>query len=127
MSSAVGPPVQVLIEPSLPPREGSLVTTAKLGIDATQRWDKPANIFDIPRTPFAAEPLRDPEHERIGMNREELTIQIVASLPQGPRFIDLLKRSPRARSADLVNVIEWLRERAAIKLDRDGRYWPGER
>lgn len=112
------------IEPSLPPHEGSLVTTAKLGIDATRRYDKPANVFDIPRTPFAAEPLKDPEQERSGMNREELAIQMVATLAEGPRFIDLLERFPKARSADLVSVIGWLRERKMLRLDRDGRYWP---
>lgn len=112
------------IEPSLPPHEGSLVTTAKLGIDATRRYDKPANIFDIPRTPFAAEPLKDPEQERSGMNREELAIQMVATLAEGPRFVDLLERFPKARSADLVSVIGWLRERKTLRLDRDGRYWP---
>lgn len=76
--------------------------------------------------PFATQPLQDPENERVGMNREELAIQMIASLPQGPRFIDL-ERFPRESSADLVNVVGWLRERAAIRLDRDGRYWPGER
>jgi 2,5-furandicarboxylate decarboxylase 1 len=114
------------IEPSLPPHEGAQVTTSKLGIDATRRYDKPAESFDIPRMPFADQPFKDPEQERSGMNREELAIQMVASLSEGPRFVDLLERFPKARSADLVNVIGWLRERNAIRLDRDGRYRPSD-
>ena len=110
------------IEPSLPPHEGALVTTAKLGIDATRRYDKPYNLFDIPRMPFAAAPLGE-RPEESGASVGELESQLLDTLESGPRFVDLLERFGKARSSDLVAAIGSLRERKLIRLDPEGRYW----
>jgi UbiD family decarboxylase len=111
------------IEPSLPPHEGSNVTTAAIGFDATRRYDKPAHVFDIPRAPFAGQEIGEPkEHGRVA-DLETLTTEVVKYLREGPRFVDLLARFPQIQQPDLIAAIGHLRERKMVRLGTDGRYW----
>lgn len=111
------------LDPSLPPHEGSKVTTAKLGIDATRRWDKPAHVFAIPRPPFSDAPSRS-VNEGQCEDLEDVVQRMAASLVDGPRFVDWLTMFPTLHQADLVRALGVLRQRGLVRMDTEGRYWP---
>ncbi len=117
------------LDPSLPPHEGSAVTTAKLGLDATRRFDRPARVFAIPRAPFEGGPVAAPAHpETRQAGVDDLAADLVTSLPHGPRFVDWLVAFPEAHQGDIIRALGLLRERDLVRMDADGRYWPaGER
>ena len=109
------------LDPSLPPHEGSAVTTAKLGMDATRRMDRPAHVFDIPAPPF--EEATDPAHaaER-DADIETLAERVLATAGDGRRFVEWLRDWDDVHEGDLVRALALLRSRDMIALDADGRY-----
>jgi 2,5-furandicarboxylate decarboxylase 1 len=113
------------LDPSLPPHEGSMVTTSKMGIDATRRPDRPAHLFSIPRAPFeGARPGAFGEGAEA--SAEEVAERLERSLDRGPRFLDWLAEEPDLPQPVIVRALGILRERGRLRLDRDGRHWPAE-
>ncbi len=113
------------LDPSLPPNQGWHVTTAKLGIDATRRRDKPAHLFDIPAMPFEDRP-RDWFQPESRTELQALRERMEASLGTGPRFVDWLEQERGVHQAQIIQVLGMLRAEGRIRLDPDGRYWPAE-
>lgn len=113
------------LDPSLPPHDGPAVTTAKLGIDATRRFDRPAHVFAIPRAPFEEGPVGPPVHaETRRASVDELATAMEASLARGPHFVDWLTAFPDIHQGDVIRALGLLRERGGVRMDTDGRYWP---
>jgi 2,5-furandicarboxylate decarboxylase 1 len=113
------------LDPSLPPHQGWHVTTAKLGIDATRRHDKPAHVFAIPAAPFEDRP-RDWFQPESPTDQQALRQRMEASLSHGPRFLDWLEQERGVPQAQIVQVLGALRAEGRVRLDPDGRYWPAE-
>lgn len=113
------------LDPSLPPHQGPGAVTAKLGLDATRRLDKPAHVFAIPRAPFDGQELGAPT-EAPGQpdNLNGLVAQLAVSLADGPRFLTWLAMFPQVHQRDIVRAVGVLRERGMVRMDTDGRYWP---
>jgi UbiD family decarboxylase len=111
------------LDPSLPPHVGSAVTTAKLGMDATRRMDRPAHVFDIPAPPFAeaTDPAQAAEREG---DVEALAERVLATAGEGRRFVDWLRELGDVHEGDLVRALALLRSRDMIAMDPDGRYCP---
>jgi 2,5-furandicarboxylate decarboxylase 1 len=109
------------LDPSLPPHEGSAVTTAKLGMDATRRMDRPAHVFDIPAPPFAE--ATDPERAAARTDDlEALASRVLATVGDGRRFVDWLRDLDDVHEGDLVRALALLRSREMIAMDATGRY-----
>lgn len=111
------------LDPSLPPHEGSAVTTAKLGLDATRRMDRPADVFDIPAPPFAAASgvgRADARSDDV----EALAERILATIGEGRRFVDWLRELDDVHEGDLVRALALLRSREMVTMDLTGRYCP---
>jgi 3-polyprenyl-4-hydroxybenzoate decarboxylase len=109
------------LDPSLPPHDGAAVTTAKLGMDATRRDDKPARVFDIPRPPFE-QPADAPADERRSTDLDVVAERVLASLGDGKRFVELLRDWPELHEGDLVGALALLRSRRMVAMSADGRY-----
>lgn len=113
------------LDPSLPPREGTAVTGAKLGLDATCRLDRPAGIFSIPEAPFpevAPEPERSEPLSQAAL--EQVCAVMLDTARGGARFADWLIALPDALHADVLRGLEKLRGDGLVELRMDGRYWP---
>lgn len=109
------------LDPSLPPHEGSAVTTAKLGLDATRRMDRPANVFDIPAPPFTAVTevgRADARTEDV----EAVSERMLETIGTGRRFVDWLRELDDVHDGDLVRALALLRSRGMVTMDHDGRY-----
>jgi 2,5-furandicarboxylate decarboxylase 1 len=111
------------LDPSLPPHEGSAVTTAKLGMDATRRLDRPAHVFDIPAPPFteATAPGRADERDD-DVEVEALALRVLETVGEGRRFVDWLREWDGVHEGDLVRALAVLRSRDMIAMDTTGRY-----
>lgn len=114
----------VPLDPSLPPRyDGTPVTTSKMGIDATRRKDKPSEIFDIPRPPFADAEL--PEAPIDGDRLDDvdaLAERLLEVVGDGRRFVDFLAALPEVHEGDVVRALGELRERGEIVFASGGIY-----
>ncbi|MQA86966.1 MAG: UbiD family decarboxylase [Streptosporangiales bacterium] len=111
------------LDPSLPPHEGSSTVTAKMGIDATRRHDRPGDIFAIPLPPF----LENAAHN--DGNRLSDTGQLIGKLRQNGeprRFVDWLRDMGDVHQGDLVRAFDELREKGLLWMDDDGRYHVGQ-
>lgn len=113
------------LDPSLPPRDGTGVTGAKLGMDATCRLDRPREIFSIPEVPFpevATEPVRDGPLPDIALH--DICAAMLDTAREGARFADWLAVLPDVLHADVLHALEKLRSDGLVELRMDGRYWP---
>jgi UbiD family decarboxylase len=114
------------LDPSLPPRDDApKVTGGKLGIDATRRYDRPPELFDYTRPPFA-EPTHAPgmphDGERLG-DVSGLADAVLGTLGDGGAlFVDLLAARPELHSGDLVRALGSLREAGRVTQLEDGRF-----
>lgn len=114
------------LDPSLPPHAGSNVTTAKVGIDATRPYNRPAHAFAIPAAAFEREPVNTFSDER-SANLEELTGRMLESLGNGPRFVDWLAAESAVPQSQILEALGRLRDRGSVEMDLEGRYWPKAR
>jgi 3-polyprenyl-4-hydroxybenzoate decarboxylase len=110
------------LDPSLPPHEGAAVTTAKLGVDATRRLDKPAHAFTIPAPPFAAATGAASEEDARDVTVEELAARVLETIGEGRRFVDFLREWPDVHGGDLVRALAHLRSRGMVGMSDDGHY-----
>lgn len=110
------------LDPSLPPVDGP-VLTAKMGIDATKRKDKPHEIFDIPRAPFEDSelPIEPADGDRLD---DTLAIQdtILEVARDGARFVDFLVALPEVHEGDVVRAIGYLFDREQLSFEQRGIY-----
>ena len=111
------------LDPSLPPYDGGPVVTAKMGIDATRRKDKPKEIFDIPRAPFADVELPEPptDGERT-TDVGRLASRLLELVGDGVRFVDLLQALPDVHEGDVVRAIGELTDRGDLEFGLGGMY-----
>ncbi len=113
----------VPLDPSLPRHAGAPVTTSKMGIDATRRKDKPSEIFDIPRPPFADAGL--PEIPIDGNRLDDLNAlakRLLELLGDGARFVDFLAALPDVHEGDVMRALGELRDRGEIAFASGGIY-----
>ena len=113
----------VPLDPSLPRSDGKPLTTSKMGIDATRRKDKPSEIFDIPRPPFAdAELSKTPlDGDRLG-DVNALAERLLEVVGDGTRFVDFLVALPDVHEGDVVRALGELRGRGEIVFASGGIY-----
>lgn len=112
------------LDPSLPPREGTGVTGAKLGLDATCRPDRPREIFSIPEVPFPEVAAEHAEAAPLPDNVfEDICAVMLETAREGAHFADWLAALPDALQADVLHALDRLRAGGLLELRLDGRYW----
>lgn len=109
------------LDPSLPPHEGSEVVTAKLGLDATRRRDKPAEVFTLSAPPYPLGVAAEGEEAQPDMSDVSERVRELAA--EGCRFVDVLRSVPEATHRTVLRAIGQLRNNGEISLGRDGLYW----
>lgn len=113
-------PMHPGLEPDagLPPQGGWPVTSSKMGIDATCRYDKDLEHFER-STAFDGSDLTITPVTR---SVEEVADLLAGTLEDAPYFSDWIRRFPELTLADYVYALEALRQSGRIAFLSDGRY-----
>lgn len=113
-------PMHPGLEPNagLPPQGGWPVTSSKMGIDATCRYDKDREHFERSTAFDGSDLFAQPVDRTV----EEVAALLEATLDDAPYFADWIRRFPELTLSEYVHALEHLRQSRRIALHSDGRY-----